>query len=86
MLYPDDSTRLARAAKDAGLVLTGPQHAFLIQGDDRLGALTEIHQKLAAADINVAASSGVTDGSGGYGYIVHVKAGDFDKAARALSG
>jgi hypothetical protein len=56
----------------------------LIRGDDELGAFAQIHQKLADAGINVSASSGVTDGKGGYGYIVYVATHDFRSAAAAL--
>lgn len=84
ILFPQDLEALARAAQKGGLVLTGPQRAFLIQGDDELGALTEIHRKLYDANINVYASSGVTDGKGGYGYIIYVRPEDFDTAAATL--
>ena len=59
-------------------------HALLIQGDDELGALAGIHQKLYEADNNVYASSGVTDGSGSYGYLIYVKEDDFERAAATL--
>jgi hypothetical protein len=65
-------------------VLTGPHCAFLIQGDDRLGELAEIHLGLFEAGINVYASSGVTDGRGSYGYVVHVRKEDHDNASRVL--
>lgn len=84
VLFPEETGRLARAAERVGLMLRGPHRAFLIQGDDELGALVELHRKLADARVNVLSSSGVTDGSGGYGYIVYVRSEDFDAAARAL--
>jgi hypothetical protein len=84
VLFPEDAARLARAAEHLGLMLRGPHRAFLIQGDDELGALVEIHRKLAEANVNVLSSSGVTDGRGGYGYLVYVRADDFAAAARAL--
>jgi hypothetical protein len=34
--------------------------------------------------VNVYASSGVTDGVGGYGYILYVKPEAYDRAARVL--
>lgn len=86
MLFPADTERLAVAAERQSLVLTGPQHAFLIQGDDRLGACAEIHRKLAEAHINVFSSSGVTDGRGGFGYVLHVRPDDYERAARVLEG
>jgi hypothetical protein len=84
VLFPESSERLTSAAKQAGLLLTGPEHAFLVQSDDRLGALADIHLRLFDAQINVYASSGVTDGRGGYGYIMYVRPEDFHKAVLVL--
>lgn len=84
MLFPEQVERLARAAEDEGLVLDGPQYALLIRGDDELGALANIHQRLADANVNVSASCGITDGKGGFGYIVYVAAEDFSSATAAL--
>lgn len=83
-IFPEDPARLANEAGTVGIQLDGPHHALLIQGDDELGALAGIHQKLYEADINVYASSGVTDGQGSYGYLIYVKEEDFDRAARTL--
>jgi len=84
IVFPEDASRLARAAEDLGLTLTGPQHAFLIQGDDELGALVELHQRLSEARINVMSSSGVSDGRGGYGYILYVRREDYEQAAGVM--
>jgi hypothetical protein len=83
-LFPEDPDRFVRSAARLGLSLTGPQRAFLVQGDDRLGAFAEIHRQLSAAAINVFASSGVTDARGGFGYLVYVRHEDFDRAAHVL--
>jgi len=84
IVFPASRERLLRVAETAGLVLSGPQNAFLIQGDDELGALVDIHQKLYDARINVSASSGVTDGRGGYGYVIYVGPESYEGACRAL--
>jgi hypothetical protein len=84
VLFPENVAGLARAAEKEGFDLTGPQRAFLIQGDDSLGALIGIHEKLCDADVNVYASNGVTDSRGGFGYVLYVKPQDMDDAARAL--
>lgn len=84
MLFPKSPDALMRVAGAAGLVLTGPQHALLIQGDDELGALAESHRALFDANVNVYASTGVADGQGGYGYVIYVRSEDFEEAARAL--
>jgi hypothetical protein len=83
-LFPDNTDNLLETADKLGITLGNPQHAFLIQGDDRLGAIAEIHQKLFDAKISIYASSGVTDGRGHYGYLIYVKEQDFGAAARAL--
>lgn len=84
VLFPADVEALLRAAGELGLVLTGPQHAILIQGDDELGALVRIHRRLYDNGINVFASSGVADGRGGYGYVIYVRGEQFEQAAAAL--
>ncbi len=84
VLFPDDSEAFQRAADNAGLHLSGCQRALLVQGDDRLGALADIHRQLLDARVDVYGSNGVTDGRGGFGYVLYVKPGDFDSAAAAL--
>lgn len=83
-IFPKDVEALARLANRGGITLDGPQKALLVHGDDELGALVEVHRKLADARINVYASTGVTDGKGGYGYLIFVKPEEFRDAARAL--
>lgn len=83
-LFPVDRRELERSALARGVVLIGPYHAFLIQGDDRLGALAEIHKDLRDTGVKVYASTGVTDGQGRFGYIVYVRELDFEAAERVL--
>ena len=63
-LFPDESARLESAAAGAGLALDGPYPALLVQGDDELGALVDIHQQLFQSRVNVYASTAVTEGKG----------------------
>jgi hypothetical protein len=83
-LFPANRDQLLEFAADSGTVLTGPQCAFLVQGDDELGALTDLHRRLYDAGVNVYASSGVTDGDGGFGYLLYVRKEEFTEAQRAL--
>ena len=83
-VFPEDPSKLAHEAKLAGMRLEGPHHALLIQGDDELGALSRIHQQLYEENINLYASSGVTDGRGSYGYLIYVREDDFERAAATL--
>jgi predicted amino acid-binding ACT domain protein len=84
VLFPADTSLFMKAAGMAGLNAAGPQHAFLITGDDQLGAFAEIHRKLAEAQINVFSSSGVTDDRGGFGYLIHLRPEDYERAAKVL--
>jgi len=82
--FPENAALLQKAAADADIPLVGPKKAFLIQGEDRVGALYEHHLKLANAGVNVYAANGVVDGGGRFGYILWVRPEDYQKAARAL--
>ena len=84
VLFPVSPSRLVKAAEKAGIDLTGPQHALIVRGDDRLGVLVEIHRKLYDAHINVYASGGVTADCGRFGYVLYVKEEDFERAAGVL--
>jgi len=84
VLFPEDAAPLQAVAGAQGLELAGPDRALLIQGDDELGALARIHRLLAAADVQPYASAGLTDGRGGFAYVVYVRRDQFAAAADAL--
>lgn len=84
-LFPEDESLLLNVAKKAGLNLDGPYNAILVQGTDEMGALVKVHEKLYNANINIASSTAIADGSGSYGYLIYVRPDDYDKAADALS-
>ncbi|HKE91653.1 MAG TPA: hypothetical protein VKB45_15070 [Gemmatimonadales bacterium] len=81
---PVDATSFVAAAKAAKVKLSRPKKAFLINGDDRPGAMAEIHARLAAAKVNVIAADAVTAGVGRFGAILWVQQRDVKKAAAAL--
>ena len=83
-LFPEHPNRLVEVAERLGLCLIGPHRAFLVRGDDRLGALVELHRTLFDARINVFASSGVSDGQGHFGYLIYVRGQDYEAAANVL--
>jgi hypothetical protein len=83
-LVPEDPAALRAAAKKMKLALGARKTCFVIQGDDRVGALAETMQTLADAKINVTAIQAVTAGMGRYGAIFWVKSGDVAKTAKAL--
>ena len=83
-LVPKDPATLAVVAERTGFTLSGALCAFLVQGDDRIGAVEATTAKLAAAEVNVTAAAGVGDGSGCFGMILWVAALDYERAAGAL--
>ena len=83
--FPEDESLLVRVVRKAGLSLDGPYNAILVQGTDEMGAFVEIHEKLYSANINIASSTAIADGSGSYGYLIYVRPDDYDKDAEALS-
>ncbi len=82
--FPTDPEQLREASKDAGVGLVGPKKAFIMQGEDRVGALYEFHLRLSNAGINVHASNGVVDGTGRFGYVIWVNSKDYEKASNVL--
>ncbi len=83
-LVPENSGALRRAARKAGIRLTGPKRVFLIEGGDRTGAVARVLDRLAAARINATAMAAARAGGGRYGGLLWVKPRDLGRAARAL--
>src|SRR2546426_6303760 len=83
---PSDAALFTAAAKGAKIKLSKPKTAFLIDGDDRVGALAGIMARLGAAKINVTAVTGVWAGVGGGGGLLWGEQGGGDKGAAARGG
>jgi hypothetical protein len=66
------------------MTLDGPYHALLVQGDDELGALASVHERLFQAGVDVYASAGVTDARGTFGYVVYLREDQVERAVAAL--
>jgi prephenate dehydratase len=81
---PASAGAFTAAAQNAKIKLSKPKTAFLLDGDDRVGALAGVLARLSAAKINVTAVTGVCSGMGRYGAILWVKPKDVEKAAAAL--
>jgi hypothetical protein len=82
-LVPEDPESLKQAAERAGMTLSEAKRAFLIEGDDRVGAVADTIAKLAEANINVTAAV-ATAAAGRFGMILWVAPADYEKAAGAL--
>jgi hypothetical protein len=83
-LVAEDPGSLKAAAERAGITISEAKRAFLIQGDDRVGAVADTTAKLAEANINITAAAAVGAGSGRYGMILWVAPADYERAADAL--
>jgi len=83
-VYPENPKFMKNEAARAGLYLEGPYPALLVLCDAKLGGLADIHLRIYEAEVNVKSASGVTDGRGAFGYVIHVEPEDFEKAADAL--
>ncbi|HET6466298.1 MAG TPA: ACT domain-containing protein [Nitrospiria bacterium] len=81
---PEDPAMFEAAAKRIGLKPSKKKSGFLVQGQDRPGAVAEIMGRLADAKINVTAIDAISAGESRYGAILWVKPKDVEKAARAL--
>jgi hypothetical protein len=81
---PEDSAAFRRAAKKAKWKVAGPRKVFLVQGDDRVGAVADLVGVLAAAKINITALDAVSV-HGRYGAMFWVAPKDVKKATKVLS-
>lgn len=83
-LIPDKPKDLVAAAKKLHRPLSRRKQCFLLQGDDKVGALTDILGKVAKAGISVIAMDAVTGGKGRFGAIFWVKPEDYKRTAKLL--
>jgi ACT domain-containing protein len=81
---PARPAEFARGARKAGVKLGKRKTAFLVQGEDRVGALLRVLNKLAEARINMVAMDAVTAGNRRFGAIFWVKPKDVARASRLL--
>jgi hypothetical protein len=81
---PADPAAFKQAVKKAKWKVVGPKRGFLVQGDDRVGAVADLLERLGAAKINVTAIDAVTVADGRYGAIFWVASKDVKKAATLL--
>ena len=81
---PSNERAFLAAARKAGIKLVGPKTAFLIQGDDRVGAVADIVSKFGQARVNIVAMNAIAAGKRRYGAILWVKPRNITKAAEIL--
>lgn len=83
-VVPEDTRKFNAAVKKAGLAFNPKKTGFLIQGEDRPGALAENLGKLADGRVNVTAVDAMAAGEGRWSAILWVGPEDVSKAARLL--
>jgi hypothetical protein len=81
---PEDPGAFRQAAKKAGWKVTGPKRAFLVQGEDRVGAIADIVRRLSEARVNIVAIDAVCAGAGRFGAILWVDPRAFVRAGKLL--
>ena len=83
-VVPEDPMAFKKVAKQAKWKVQGPKMCFLVDGDDRPGALADMTAPLGSAKINITAVNGRTAGQGRFGAMLWVKSRDVKKAAKVL--
>src|SRR5258708_29729473 len=73
VFMPEDAKAFKKLAKKMGLDISKTKTGFLLQGDDKTGALSRVFGKLAKKKINVTAIDAVASGAGRYGAVLWVK-------------
>jgi hypothetical protein len=83
-VVPEDARRFRRVVKKAGLDFKPKKTGFLIQGDDRPGALADHLRKLADSGVNVTGIDSLSAGAERWGAILWVEESALKRAAKAL--
>ena len=81
---PENVALFKNAAKAAKIKVRTQKFGFLVQGEDRKGAVAKILKTLAEKKINVTAIDAVSAGAARYAAILWVATKDVSKAAKAL--
>jgi hypothetical protein len=82
-LVVQDGAALREAAARAGFPIVGPRTCFLIDGDDRAGAIADTLARLAPAGVSVTALDAVRVGAR-FAALLFVKPEDVARTSQAL--
>jgi hypothetical protein len=83
-LIAEDLGAIRRMARRNGWRLSDAKKGFLVQGEDKVGAVHHHLKKLADQKINITAADAVSAGKGRYAMLLWVKPKDYARAATAL--
>ena len=81
---PEDTASFKAATRKLGLKIGPRKTVFLVQGDDRVGAIAEIVDRIAAAGVNMTAMDALATGGGRYAAMFWVDPRDVNKVAKSL--
>src|SRR5688572_18379432 len=71
---PENAAKFRTAARKIGMKVGTPKTVFIAQGDDRVGAIAEICERIAATGVNMTAMDAIASGDGRYAAIFWVEA------------
>ena len=83
-LVAEDMAAVKAVAKANKWKMSPVKKAFLVQGDDRIGACADVIGRLAGAKISITAAEGISAGAGRWGMILWVDSRAYAKAAKTL--
>jgi hypothetical protein len=81
---PEDVALFKNTVKAAKIKTRPQKFGFLVQGDDRKGAVADVLKTMAEKKINVTAVDAISAGAGRYAAILWVGTKDVNKAVKAL--
>ncbi len=84
-LFSENAQKISEVANANGFKADGPHSSVLVTGNEEIGALASIYEKLARANIDVSESSGIAHINGAYGVILYLKPMECNKAIAVLN-
>ena len=81
---PSETASFRAAARKLRMKVRSRKTVFLAEGDDRVGAIAELCDKIAAAGIAMTAMDAISAGNGRYATMFWVDPRDVNKTAKAL--
>ena len=83
-IVPEDVAIFKKAVKAAKMKTRPQKFGFLVQGDDRKGAVADLLKILAEKKINITAVDAASAGAGRFAAILWVAPKDVNRTAKAL--
>jgi len=83
-MVAEKMTEIRRVARRNGWRLSKVKRGFLVQGQDKPGAVHRHVQRLADAKVNITSAQAVAAGKGRYGMVLWVRPKDYARATRIL--